>query len=85
MVSGKSSPNEKSAFDMASCPGGVAGAPQRSKAPKVRPLRLPHVLIFTADVPKAIEFYSRVLGLRLSDRSGDGICFSMASTVRTTT
>jgi catechol 2,3-dioxygenase-like lactoylglutathione lyase family enzyme len=31
--------------------------------------------MFTADVPKAIDFYSRVLGLRLSDRSGDGICF----------
>lgn len=74
-VSDKTSPNEKSAFDMASCPAGVAGAPQRSKAPKVRPVRLAHVLIFTADVPKAIDFYSRVLGLRLSDRSGDGICF----------
>lgn len=74
-VSEKSSPNEKVGFDMTSCAGGIAGAPQRSKAPKVRPVRLAHVLIFTADVPKAIEFYSRVLGLRLSDRSGDGICF----------
>ena len=74
-VADKTSPNEKMPFDMASCPGGVAGAPQRSKAAKVRPLRLAHVLIFTADVPKAIDFYSRVLGLRLSDRSGDGICF----------
>jgi catechol 2,3-dioxygenase len=74
-VAEKSSPNEKMPFDMTSSPGGVAGAPQRSKAPKVRPLRLAHVLIFTADVPQAIAFYSRVLGLRLSDRSGDGICF----------
>lgn len=74
-VAGKSSPNDKMPFDMASSPPGKAGAPQRSKAAKVRPIRLAHVLIFTTDVPKAIAFYSRVLGLRLSDRSGDGICF----------
>ncbi len=74
-VAEKSSPNEKMPFNMASSAPGVAGAPQRSLAPKVRPLRLAHVLIFTADVPRAIDFYHRVLGLRLSDRSGDGICF----------
>lgn len=74
-VAEKTSPNEKVSFNMASSAPGVAGAPQRSKAPKVRPLRLAHVLIFTADVQRAISFYSRVLGLRLSDRSGDGICF----------
>lgn len=74
-VATKTAPDVKVAFDMASSPAGVAGAPQRSKAPKVRPERLAHVLIFTADVPKAIDFYSRILGLRLSDRSGDGICF----------
>jgi catechol 2,3-dioxygenase-like lactoylglutathione lyase family enzyme len=74
-VAEKTSPNAKMPFDMSSCPPGVAGAPQRSKAARVQPLRLAHVLIFTADVPKAIDFYSRVLGLRLSDRSGDGICF----------
>jgi catechol 2,3-dioxygenase-like lactoylglutathione lyase family enzyme len=74
-VAEKSSPNEKSAFEMKSCPPGVAGAPQRSKASKVKPHRMAHVLVFTTDVPKAIDFYGRVLGLRLSDRSGDGICF----------
>lgn len=74
-VAEKTAPDEKSTFDMTSCPPGVAGSPQRSKAPRVRPHRLAHVLVFTADVQKAIEFYSRVLGLRLSDRSGDGICF----------
>ena len=31
--------------------------------------------MFTRDVRKAIEFYSRVLGLRLSDHSGDNIAF----------
>lgn len=74
-VAEKSAPDEKSAFDMASCPAGEAGAPQRSKAAGVRPSRLAHVLVFTADVPEAIDFYRRVLGLRLSDRSSDGICF----------
>lgn len=74
-IAGKTSPDAKMPFEMASCPAGVAGAPQRSKASRVRPVRLAHVLIFTADVPRAIDFYSRELGLRLSDRSGDGICF----------
>ena len=74
-VAEKTSLNMKSPFDMKSGPAGVAAAPQRSKATRVRPTRLAHVLCFTADVPKALDFYSRVLGLRLSDRSGDGICF----------
>jgi catechol 2,3-dioxygenase-like lactoylglutathione lyase family enzyme len=42
---------------------------------RARPRRLVHVLIFTRDVRKAIEFYTRVLGLRLSDHSGDNIAF----------
>ena len=76
-VAEKTSPNEKSPFDMNSGPAGLAAAPQRCKATGVRPTRLAHVLCFTVDVPKAIDFYSRVLGLRLSDRSGDGICFKL--------
>ncbi|MBC9247461.1 VOC family protein [Paracoccus sp. 11-3] len=74
-IAEKTSPNEKTPFSLGSTPGGVAAAPQRSKAGIVRPRRLAHVLLFTPDVPKAITFYSRTLGLRLSDRSGDGICF----------
>ena len=74
-VAEKSSPNEKMPFNMASSPAGVMGSQQRSKAGTVSPSRLAHVLTFTSSVPKAIEFYSRTLGLRLSDRSGDGICF----------
>ena len=74
-IAEKSAPDEKSAFSMNSQPPGTAAAPQRSKVAVVRPRRLAHVLIFTADVQKAIDFYSRILGLRLSDRSGDGICF----------
>lgn len=74
-VGEKVSPDAKSSFVMMSAPSGVAAAPQRSKAEKVRPRRLAHVLVFTVSIPDAIDFYSRALGLRLSDRSGDGICF----------
>lgn len=56
-------------------PIGEAAAPVRSKAGRVYPGRLAHVLLFTPDVPACIEFYCRVLGLRLSDQSGDGVCF----------
>jgi catechol 2,3-dioxygenase len=74
-VAEKTAPDEKSPFLTSSGPAGIAASPQRSKAQFVRPLRLAHVLVFTSSVPDAIDFYSRVLGLRLSDRSGDGICF----------
>lgn len=47
----------------------------RSQIAPVRPRRLSHVLCFTADVSRMIAFCSEVLGLRLSDRSGDGIAF----------
>lgn len=74
-VAEKTSPHEKSQFLMTSLPAGKAAAMFRSDVKPVQPTRLAHVLIFTTDVQKAIDFYSRVLGLRLSDRSGDGICF----------
>ncbi|KFI29957.1 metapyrocatechase [Haematobacter massiliensis] len=74
-IAEKTSPDAKTPFSLSSTPGGVAAAPMRSKAPIVRPRRLAHVLLFTPDVPKAIAFYTRALGLRLSDRSGDVICF----------
>jgi catechol 2,3-dioxygenase len=51
------------------------GAPFRSQSPRTKPRRLSHALMFTRDVSRAIDFYSSVLGLRLSDRSGDGIAF----------
>ena len=41
----------------------------------MQPRRLAHILLFTQDIPKAIAFYRDVLGLRLSDRSGDLIAF----------
>jgi len=74
-VAEKSSPNEKPPFDMLGGVAGLAAAPSRSKAPAVRPRRLAHMLVFTRDIPEAIRFYGEVLGLRLSDRSGDMIAF----------
>lgn len=54
---------------------GVGKAPARSKAGTTRPRRLSHVLMFTSDVLRSVDFYTRALGLRLSDRSGDLIGF----------
>ena len=74
-VAPKSSPDAKSMFDMASAASGTQAATNRNSAPRIHPRRLAHILVFTADVPAAIAFYTRVLGMRLSDRSGDGIAF----------
>jgi catechol 2,3-dioxygenase-like lactoylglutathione lyase family enzyme len=74
-VAEKSSPNEKSSFENLSSAPGVAGAPSSSRKPLVQPRRLAHMLLFTRDIPQAIKFYGEVLGLRLSDRSGDLIAF----------
>ena len=49
--------------------------PNRSKAHTVQPRRLAHVLLFVTDISRAIKFYGDVLGLRLSDRSGDLVAF----------
>lgn len=74
-VADKTSPNEKSSFEMASVPPGAQGATTRRTAARVHPRRLAHILIFTPDVLGSIAFYERVLGLRLSDRTGDGVAF----------
>jgi catechol 2,3-dioxygenase len=74
-VAEKTSPDEKSPVDIGPGETRKRNAPNRSMVQKVRPRRLAHILMFTTDVPKAIRFYHDVLGLRLSDRSGDAICF----------
>ena len=74
-VAEKSSPSEKAVQSNLSSPPGVQGSHARSRAPVVRPRRLAHVLLFSSDVERSIQFYRRVLGLRLSDRSGDGVAF----------
>jgi catechol 2,3-dioxygenase-like lactoylglutathione lyase family enzyme len=68
-VAPKTSLDHKNSGPWMSSPEGVAGAPTRSRAPAVHPERLSHVMCFTADIDQAISFYSRTLGLRLSDRT----------------
>ncbi len=54
---------------------GVRSAPARGMAPQVRPRRLSHILLFTPDVSGMVDFATEILGVRLSDRSGDAVAF----------
>lgn len=74
-VAPKVSPDHKATSEWITVGPGVAAATTREKAPAVRPRRLSHVLIFTADVLESIKFYERTLGLRLSDRASDLVAF----------
>lgn len=76
VVAPKVSPSAKTQPSArATVPPGQGAAPARSKAARVRPRSLSHVLFFTPDVERMLRFCSDVLGLRLSDRSGDIIAF----------
>jgi catechol 2,3-dioxygenase-like lactoylglutathione lyase family enzyme len=57
---------------------GVRGCPDRDV--DARPRRLGHVLLFSGDLPRQIDFYTRVLGLRLSDTSQSIIAFLRCTT-----
>ncbi len=76
-VAEKTSPDAKVDFGAmdTSKPGNVVGSFGRRVKPEVRPLRFAHLLLFVPSIPDAIEFYARVLGMRLSDRTGDIIAF----------
>src|SRR5439155_19252115 len=52
----------------------VRGAPERGLKPA--PRRLGHVLLFTSDIARQVDLYTRVLGLKLSDRSQEIIAFT---------
>ncbi len=56
-------------------PPGRGQAAPRSRLAPVRPRYLSHILQFTPDVLGMLAFCSSMLGLRLSDRSGDAIAF----------
>jgi catechol 2,3-dioxygenase-like lactoylglutathione lyase family enzyme len=74
-VAAKSSPDQKAAVTWPESSSATARAPLRRNARVGKPRRLSHVLIFTSDIDGAIDFYSRNLGLRLSDRSADIVAF----------
>lgn len=77
IVAEKTSLDKKASFGAAetSAPANAAGSWGNSSKPHVRPIRFAHMLVFTPDVQASIDFYSRVLGLRLSDRTGNIIAF----------
>ncbi len=74
----KTSPDTKQPVAWEETPSGRRNAPYRRNAHTVQPRRLSHILRFTPDVRAAVAFYSRMLGLRLSDSSGELIAFMHA-------
>ena len=74
-VAEKSTPDAKPDYHDPSVPSGARGAPLRSDAPRTKPRRLSHVALFVSDVDLVLDFYCRILGLRLSDRSADIVAF----------
>ncbi len=76
VVAPKVSPSAKCRpLPRAEVPPGRGAAPARSVVVPVRPRCLSHLLFYSAEVPRMVTFLSEVLGLRLSDHSGDGIAF----------
>ena len=76
VVSDKVSPNQKTpATPVRGLARQSAAAPARSQIGTVHPRWLSHVLLFTPSVSGLVDFGEAVLGLRLSDRSGDLVAF----------
>ncbi|WP_158815553.1 VOC family protein [Methylocapsa sp. S129] len=71
----KTSPNEKAPMEAPAPATPIRTAPNRGAVRRTQPRRLSHIVRFTPDVDRAVAFYSRVLGLRLSDRSADAVAF----------
>ncbi len=46
---------------------------------KARPRRLGHLIKFSPDVNRSVDFYTRVLGMKVSDRAGDILAFLRGS------
>jgi catechol 2,3-dioxygenase len=63
-------------------PGHVGRVAARGYLEKteIRPRRLGHVLLFTPDLVRQLDFYTRVLGMRLSDRSRSVVAFLRCTT-----
>lgn len=74
-VAAKSSPDEKGSFGLPERHETHRGAAPRSGVARVHPRRLAHLSLFTGGVPEAMAFYGGLLGLRLSDRSGNDVAF----------
>ena len=70
----KNSPDERELLTSIPRYSPERGAPLRGTTPPTAPKRLGHILLFTADLDRAIKFFADALGLGLSDRSG-GVAF----------
>lgn len=57
---------------------GQRGVLGRADVAQVRPRRLSHLMLFSSDINRSINFYRDALGLRLSDRSHDAVAFMHA-------
>ena len=57
---------------------GRSGQLPQSRSAIVKPLRLGHVLVFTPDVMRSVEFFTNALGMGLADRAQDVIAFCCA-------
>ncbi|MES2264826.1 MAG: VOC family protein [Pseudomonadota bacterium] len=75
VVAAKCSPDTKSELTFPPRESLAGRAPHRSEIWQVRPRRLSHILLFSADVDATVRFYIDTLGLRLSDRSGSIVAF----------
>lgn len=51
--------------------------PQKSYA-AAKPLRLGHILVFSPDVPRSVDFVTKALGMGLADHAQDVIAFTCA-------
>ncbi|MGF6571767.1 catechol 2,3-dioxygenase-like lactoylglutathione lyase family enzyme [Paraburkholderia sp. GAS333] len=74
----KTSPSAKTPCVVTGSAADQRGSHTRSAATQVKPRRLSHVLLFTPDVLRALDFYANAIGLRLSDKSIDIIAFTHA-------
>ena len=73
-VAAKVAPAPEAAPDI-NRPGSIArigrrGSPRQDTV--ARPRRLGHIILFTADVPRQLGFYTEVLGMQVSDTIVDG-------------
>jgi catechol 2,3-dioxygenase-like lactoylglutathione lyase family enzyme len=77
-VGPKTSPSSKIPSVVERSAADQRGSHTRSTSDTVRPRRLSHVMLFTPDVLRAVDFYRDAFGLRLSDKSIDIIAFTHA-------
>ena len=71
----KVTPDAKWHYEMRPTPGGVAAAIRRGDSAPVKPRRLAHIALFSPDVAAGVDFFTRTLGLRLSDQSPGIVAF----------